>query len=368
MRGANLFWSLAVVAAGIFGYMLGTADRQPPTRATRGPAVPVSVPLPSTDWPSPELEKGHAECRPSGEDAQPDVVPTTPERKRLLREAEARKRERDLLMQAPKDDLRTLLRLIGQRRARVPELVADGDTMRARTARTAAAGPLLSGAHLAADEPLPEGATVRFPAGVFQLDTAAWNKAFPAGLLVEGAGMDATLLRLDQAIEPGSNARDLTMRELTIDCRNHYFVDTNDSEPFVVRLDRVRVVGFDSGTGRSVMFKVRHGALYATGCKFEGGYGGRPGSGTLFRVNQALLVRMEDCTIRGPFARLFDIDAGATYHFVRCAFGDLAAGERGLPEGPLGGVQFEACRFDFVAAGATAQARSLKAVQPAWGR
>ena len=46
------------------------------------------------------------------------------------------------------------------------------------------------------------------------------------------------------------------------------------------------------------------GALYATGCRFEAGYGRVPGSGTLFRVNQALLVRLEDCTSRGPFASL----------------------------------------------------------------
>ena len=96
------------------------------------------------------------------------------------------------------------------------------------------------------------------------------------------------------------------------------------------------------------MFKVRHGALFATDCRFEAGYGRTPGSGTLFRVNQALLVRLEHCVIRGPFARLFDVDSGATYHMLRCGFEEVETGSDRAPPG----VTFEDCRFDFRAEGA----------------
>ncbi|MDH3592738.1 MAG: hypothetical protein OER88_12710, partial [Planctomycetota bacterium] len=166
-----------------------------------------------------------------------------------------------------------------------------------------------------------------------------------------------------------STVRTLTFRDVTIDCNQHYLVDTNNARPLVMRLERVRVVGFDSGTGRSVMFKVRMGALYATDCRIEASYGRAPGSGALFRVNQALLVRLEECVIRGPFKHLFDIDAGATYYLFRCALNNLSEDQGGLTEKAPDGVTFHECRFDVAPRrGAPRGPRSLGEIHPDWER
>ena len=274
--------------------------------------------------------------------------------------------ERKVLGEGDASGLPALLHSIGTERTRAPSLVADRSKFGEMFARNAE-GRILDGT---AGELPGEGNVVRFPSGVHALDAASWSRRdeFPNDIVVEGAGVDATLLRLNAAIQPRSTVRTLTFRDVTIDCNQHYFVDTNNARPLVLRLERVRVVGFDSGTGRSVMFKVRMGALYATGCRFEAGYGRVTGSGTLFRVNQALLVRLEDCTIRGPFASLFDIDAGATYHLFRCAYENLSEAHHGLRQKPPDGVTFTECRFDFALARPGIRPRSLGEIHPDWAR
>lgn len=386
----NLAWLLAVAAAGVGGYLLNESDAPAP-RSTRPAPAPSVEPPPrvvSTDEPAPEPDDG-ADVRARverklkellGDDVDPEhVAAAVAEARRMqqnLRAAAERaahtvaeriaddvRQERSVLEET---ELSGMLRSIGSKRTRVPSLVADGAGFGALFER-AKDGPILFGP--AGEAPL-DGAIVRYPAGAHAFDAAAWNRlaAFPPDVVVEGVGMNSTLLRLNEALSPRTSVRTLTIRDLTIDCNEHYLTDVGDPKPFVLRLARVRVVGFDSGTGRSVMFKVRHGALYANGCFFEAGYGRAPGTGTLFRVNQALLVRLEDCTIRGPFARLFDVDAGASYHFFRCALDDLNAEHRGLREHPPGGVRLEECRFDYRPENTPFTRRKLADLHPDWAR
>jgi hypothetical protein len=194
------------------------------------------------------------------------------------------------------------------------------------------------------DEPITEGLTIRFGAGVFELSErrlrGADRRSLPADVTIVGAGMDATLLRIGDISIDGDAIR-LRFRDLTIDAENDGMFDMR-SGAAVLDLERVRVVRFDAGHGGCYIFSVREGAVIrARQCRFEGGYGRSPGNGNLLR-SPTVIARFEDCRfelIRGlsldqaghiefrgcSFERLDrnPIDhAGETTSFVNCTFSD----------------------------------------------
>jgi len=176
--------------------------------------------------------------------------------------------------------------------------------------------------------------------------------------------MDLTLLRIE-TIRTRSPIRNLSFRDLTLDCRNAPLIDLAGDAPATVKLQRCRVVGFDGGAGGSVMVYGRKVAFYAIDSRFEGGYGRAPGKGNLFRVRTGLLVRMERCRIRGPLASCFDAGPRARYLFSDCEFLDLAPAQKARLHHPPEGVRIEGGGFAASPAGSF-QHRRLIHIRPEW--
>ncbi|MSR62251.1 MAG: hypothetical protein EXS08_07390 [Planctomycetes bacterium] len=198
--------------------------------------------------------------------------------------------------------------------------------------RPKSGGRAHDGPSLRAEDPLADGAVLVFPAGVFALaDFARDRDPFPADVTLRGAGMNATLLVLDELNPRGALLR-FTLEDCTV-FADHGIVDVRNG-PSLLALRRVRLVGFDCGAGGSCALRVRKAALSAVDCRFEGGYGRNPsGYANLVRGGHPLLARFERCTLE----RVALDDAGQpTVSFVDCLMTDMLAEP---PEGPL----FQGC-------------------------
>ncbi|MHC4931232.1 MAG: hypothetical protein ACYTGV_03470 [Planctomycetota bacterium] len=298
-----------------------------------------------------------------------DVIAAAQVGRRIKAEREAAEQlRRDLA----RGGVMTLLRGLSDRNGHPFSLVEDPKEFGALFERRVA-GPTWDGTTLKPDEPIPAGATIIFPPGQFTLRVGRLGRGrdpFPADLLVLGSGMDATIVRLDE-VQATHEIRSLTFRDLTIDCGDRYFTDLRRDEPAVIRLERCRVVTFDMGAGGSVMLAARTAAFYATDCRFEAGFGGRPAwDGNLFRVSGGLLVRCERCVFRGPFESVYDRNDDATYVFSRCEFLDMPDRYRTRFERPPAGVRFAGCSFTYVDNEACSALRrtkrSFKQINPDW--
>lgn len=253
-------------------------------------------------------------------------------------------KERAFIADQARGGTMQMLRELSKNSVRMFDLVGDRAAFAARFARKET-GPALDGPTWSAATGAVHGATLRFPAGshawhVRELDHA---KEFPRDVVVEGAGMDATLIRLDE-LSARTEVTNLTFRDCTIDCGDNYFTDLRSDAPITLRLERCRVTGFDMGAGGSVMLAANTAAFYATDCRFEAGYGRTtPGYGNLFRVRSGLLVRCEGCVFRGPFSSVFDENAQATYVFSACRFERMPATFATVLATPPAGIRFEDC-------------------------
>lgn len=209
-------------------------------------------------------------------------------------------------------------------------------------------GPAMDGATISKENPVVDGATLRFGTGkqVWKVSTLGRGKeSFPKDVLVIGAGRDQTLLSIDE-FDADSDIRSLTFQDLTLDCANNYMTDLRAQSGTTLRFERCRIVRFDMGAGGSVMLSARSGvAFYATDTLITCGYGRSPGSGHVFRVSGALLVRMERCTVEGPMYGLFSSGSPAAYCFVDCAFNNVPElfTQPAKPENL--GATFENCTF-----------------------
>ena len=167
---------------------------------------------------------------------------------------------------------------------------------------------------------LADGVELQFPAGVYRLKGLmnVREGPFPRDVTVSGAGMDATLLVLRQDLNHRSRIRNLTLRDCTIHTDGNYLFDLRN-EFGSMRLERVRITGFDMGAGASCVFKAPGTALYARGCRIEGGFGRSPGSGRLFDVrSDALLARFEDCWFDTVNLDSSQIRRGASVVYADC--------------------------------------------------
>lgn len=206
-----------------------------------------------------------------------------------------------------------------------------------------AAGERDGEAFLSGDEPLTQGVTIRFGAGVFDLDERRLRgedrSTIPSDVTIVGAGMDSTLLRVGD-ISIREHVERLRFRDLTIDAENDGMFDLRTGAA-VLDLERVRLVRFDAAHGGCYAFSVREGvALRARNCEIIGGYGRSPGNGNLFR-SPATIARFEDCRFelirmrlpydgevlfQGCSFRLMGSDprakANESTRFVNCSFAD----------------------------------------------
>jgi hypothetical protein len=253
-------------------------------------------------------------------------------------------KERAFLADQSRGGTMEMLRGLEKQRVRMFGLVGDQTAFAAHFVRKET-GPAVDGPSWKPADGLAHGATLRFPAGLHSWSTRSFRnvKTFPRDLTIEGAGMNATLVRLDELSTDG-DITNLTFRDCTIDCGDNYFTDLRTDAPITLRLERCRVIGFDMGAGGSVMLSADTAAFFATDCRFEAGYGRtQPGFGNLFRVREGLLVRCERSVFRGPFRSVYDEDDAATYVFADCRFERMERGFAKKLESPPAGVRFEGC-------------------------
>lgn len=183
-----------------------------------------------------------------------------------------------------------------------------------------AGGATHDGATLREQDPLEDGARLQFPAGVFRVaDLARGRNPFPKDVTLAGAGMDATLLVM-QDLGPRGALERFCIEDCTVFAENCSVADVR-SGPTVLSLRRVRIVGFDCGAGGSYALDLRASAIQASLCHFEGGYGRDPlGLANLMRRTRPLVARFEGCT----FERMSldgAVQPGAV--FARCAMIDM---------------------------------------------
>jgi hypothetical protein len=282
---------------------------------------------------------------------------------RELRNLEARA---DLASQGT---LGLLANLAGGGAGPLEELVASRDAIDALFARGSPerlADVATPAAFAAAVGP---GVTLALPAGVIELGGALRGvDPFPSDVSIAGAGMDATLIVLPEAWSSGGAIERLTLRDCTVHVGGSRLFDR--PQPASIRLERVRLAGFDHGASTAGIFAGKQGlALDARECRFEGGYGTVPGSGALFAMpNAALVARFEGCRFERMSAGLARLQVGVTLRFERCAFDGVlddpardAEGRRGVRL-----VDCEISRFDL--AGGRPEPRSLDRLFADWER
>ena len=155
-------------------------------------------------------------------------------------------------------------------------------------------GPAVEPSTLAEGGALADGSVIAYPAGVFRVrELTRLLPPFPADLTVRGAGMDATLLVLD-TIRTSSGIERLAVEDCTLFVEPMLDVRGRAS---VFALRRVRIVGFDCGGGVSHALEVDAAAVWASQCRFEGGYGSEPeGHAKLIRSLGPLVARFDACT------------------------------------------------------------------------
>lgn len=217
--------------------------------------------------------------------------------------------------------------------------------------------------------PVPDGSTLRFPPGVFQIGDLGrhWDE-FPRDVTLQGAGRDATLLVGE--VSARSAVRNLSLRDMTFHNPGGGLAELRRGGA-VISIENLRLTGWDTGAGGSSAINTRALAFLAKDCEIAGGYGRNPGFGQLFDVRtDALLARFEGCTLDRMSLSVSRVRPGATVVFAGCALTDVfqdPARQRVPP-----GVQFIDCTLT-VAEGSqsdwrTEMKRDLNDLFPDWER
>jgi len=243
------------------------------------------------------------------------------------RMAEERTREDLLARDAATGGALALLEKLSKTPTPMIELATDPTAMQAllargspeTTVRADGLGKLLA-KHVEA------GKTYSYPAGVFAVEINFHDmEQVPADVTIAGAGMDATLLVLTGDIFASKPLQRFSIRDCTVFTSGNYLFDQREA-PATVLLERVRVVGFDSGAGGSCALGFPSGGLVllARDCRFEGGYGNSPQHGHLMDVRSpALIMRMERCRIDRVTLGADRLASGSTFALWQCTLGDL---------------------------------------------
>ena len=100
-------------------------------------------------------------------------------------------------------------------------------------------GGAINGESLQRGVAIPDGTTLSFGPGVSEWKSSDLRSTFPKDLVIEGRGMDTTLVKLDE-ISTRAEVHSLTFRDCTIDCGNDYFTDLRTQNPVTIRMIRCR--------------------------------------------------------------------------------------------------------------------------------
>jgi hypothetical protein len=231
-------------------------------------------------------------------------------------------------------------------------------------------GQTVDGRSIAPDSKLANGDRVLYPEGKHTLDLSGLNRQdpFPKDILIEGVGMDRTLVRLNNEMRFRGDIHSLTFRDLTIHCGDNY-LEAMRGGPYTLRVERCRIIGFDMGAGGSDMLSGSVGAFYASDSRIEACFGRAPGFGNLFDVRGALVARLENCDIVGPFRSVFDTSSRAAQVFDHCRFTNLPRSSKSRFEQQSEKAQFVACSFEYLPEGAPEsprEKRKLSELNPDW--
>jgi RNA polymerase sigma-70 factor (ECF subfamily) len=246
---------------------------------------------------------------------------------------------------------------------------------------------------------LADGTRLVFPAGCHTWDTSALCRngaGFPQDLVVEGAGMDETLVVPTAHLTAFPKVGGITFRNLTIHCNDYCLIGVGVC---TVRFDHVRVIGFDcigpgggpAGTGEFITGQAI--AFLAQDCRFESGFGSTPGKMNWFlgtspcttpQSGWLTIARFERCRFVGPFAKPFKNVEISVFHasppgaavYSRCDLMDVTPLDRELidhPERTPTGwtpsyVRFEDCRVTYAPAsdGTPRKRRDVSELNPSW--
>jgi len=271
-----------------------------------------------------------------------DDPTTVADRAAAPERAKDERRARAFVAENGDGDTPALLRSLRGSGAHPFELVGSPESFGAPFERKTN-GPSIDGpALIKKSGPIADGSTITFPGGLHDWRFSHTRVGpFPEDLLVVGAGMDKTIVRLDE-LSARDAVRSLTFRDVTIDCGNEYFCDLSDA--VTLRFERCRVVGFDMGAGGSVMLSAGSAAFFASDSRFETGFSRTtPGFGNLFRVGSGLLARMQGCVFVGPFRSVYEENSASTFDFVDCKFQNFEKDFAPRLAAPPDGVRFENC-------------------------
>ncbi len=393
-------WALVVLVCGALGFLAGRASvpsgsgAELPSETVRGrssheaPSLATSPRLTGAPHAEVALEQGQPDVRGLLDDVNGALVQREVHRRaELIRrraseqiaqaEALAQQglereiaRERAVLEDAARGGTHAMLERLNSSWVVPRELLSDADRYGALFERkTAKQGAVADGPSLDPDTRMSDGDEISFPPGVHHLHSGFVQalRPFPKDLLFSGYGMDETLIRLSgwSTTFGAEGVHSLTFQDVTIHCGDAPLQVTRKT--FTLRLIRCRVIGFDRGAGGTEMLNGGNGALYATDCRFEIGYGNAPTFASLFRVHGGFLARLEDCTIHGPI----NMPRGgrAACLFVRCRFVDMhPRGKRRQFEEPPDGTWFVDCDIDYLDVGEEGRRKTLPltTLNPAW--
>ncbi|MBI5432356.1 MAG: hypothetical protein HZA52_05970 [Planctomycetes bacterium] len=251
------------------------------------------------------------------------------------------------------------------------ELVGDGKRFAELfDCKSSVSGEVLDGATVAAnrDTPVPDGAELRWGAGVHRvaLSNVGGGKKFPRCLALRGAGMDRTLL-VWETLGTRDVLERLEISDATIFAGN--VVDLR-TKPATVVLERVRIVGFDTGAGGSSAFDTEGSAWLVRDSRIEVGYGRHPNYGALFDVRTpALLARFENCVLANLAVPSQQLRDRATLVFESCSFPSTLEPASFFAR-PPDGVVMNRCTFTLAERDASNQPvvekRNLDELFPGW--
>ncbi len=247
----------------------------------------------------------------------------------------------------------------------LPEVVSDAHKYAAQFT-CQSLGPSMSVKVFAEIRDVPGAVQIVLPPGVTKLSEWPGDpRNWPACVTITGSGMQASLLVADEIHIRGPVDR-LTIRDCTIKTNDDCLTDLRHKYATIL-MERVRVIGFDTGSGASCAFSTAGSAMLLRDCRFEGGYGRSPETGSLMDIRtQANLMRFERCVFERMSMDLERLPPGATIVFDTCRMIDLLDEEDPRALGHKG-IQFLGGEV-YLASEATKQAlaRDLDLLFPGW--
>lgn len=229
-------------------------------------------------------------------------------------------------------------------------------------------GPSIPGLGLGdhPDKKLSDGSSIVFPAGVFLLAGLMRDQdPFPSDVTIAGAGMNATLLVLGNALLTRGALRNFAVRDCTMHMDGNYLFDLRVSSASMT-FDRVRMTGFDTGGGCCCLMGTKGNLFWARDCRFEVGYGRAPWCAGLLDVRtDALLARFERCTLSRVSLNLHWIRDGATVAFIGCNLEELL--DAPFPTDARRGILFDGCSISYYAGDRNeVPTKDLNEIFPQW--